>query len=270
MLKLRYNRKNLLEGCLKKDSRATFSIVVDTETDSLGRVIRWVNCLLIDPKANDVLLIQKMRKQFKFINKFYVIKGNKSFSNSKDGILFSKDGEKLISCPTSYIKTKCIIPYGVTKIEAQAFEEVPALSKIVVPSTVREFGLMCFAFNPNLEKIEFEPGIKHLDLTSLYGCTNLKYGYVDTRTNNIIISSAKPSQKKDVLELSFNPKSECDLFNISKQLLKKQSQLLHSSKDETITLRRTANDKILIDFNKMTGDGEINKNDFGDEDALGR
>lgn len=265
-LNLRYNRKNLLEGCVNKGRRGTFSIVVDTETDNLGRVIRWVNCLLIDPKVNDFLMIQKIRSQLDFINKFYVIKGNKYFS-SKDGILFNKKGDELISCPVSFAKTKYFIPYGVTKIESRAFEGVPTLSKIVVPATVKKFGLFCFAFNPNLEKIEFEPGIKKLDLSSLYGCSSLKYAYVDSYTKNIVISNLKSPNKEKYVGVDFNPNNKCDLSNIAKLLLEKQKGENKNNFEENIRLKRNEYDEDLL---RLIDSFKNNDNIISDEDSFGR
>ncbi len=252
---------------MNKNRRGTFSIIVDTETDSLGRVIRWINCLLIDPKANDFFMIQKIRSQLDFINKFYVIKGNKEFSSSKDGILFNKKGDVLVSCPVSFAKTKYFIPYGVTKIESRAFEGVPALSKIVIPSTVKKFGLFCFAFNPNLEKVEFEPGIKKLDLSSLYGCSALKYAYVDSNTKNIVISNLKSPNKEKCIGVDFNPNNKCDLLNISKLLLEKQKNEYKNNFEEIIRLNSNKQDDELL---RLIDSFKRDDKNLGDEGGFGR
>ena len=79
------------------------------------------------------------------LTKITVAAGNAAFK-SVDGILFTKDGKKLICCPGG--KTgKVIVPEGVTRIEECAFGSCDKLSSVKLPKSLESIGWEAFAYD---------------------------------------------------------------------------------------------------------------------------
>lgn len=74
-----------------------------------------------------------------------VANDNKDFKSTDDGVLFSKDGKKLISYPL--VKgTTYTVPDGVTTIGANAFNEHYTLSSVTIPKTVKTIEQSAFQY----------------------------------------------------------------------------------------------------------------------------
>lgn len=83
---------------------------------------------------------------------------------SIDGIVFSKDGTKLVLYPAKRPNTEYIIPEGTTTIPGGTFNNSP-LEKLVVAASVTTLAEGSFGNMPNLTELDFAKGSK---LTSLW------------------------------------------------------------------------------------------------------
>ena len=61
-----------------------------------------------------------------------------------DGVLYSKDGSKILYYPPTKISGEIIIPEGVTYIGAYCFYMSYGMTAITLPSTLREIGRNAF------------------------------------------------------------------------------------------------------------------------------
>ena len=105
--------------------------------------------------------------------------------SSKDGMLCTADGTKIILAPVAYApaKGKFTVPSGVYEIEEYAFWGVNSLKTVIIPGYVTEIGEYAFAgraFNgayPSIEKITVEGAVEDNTLSvgayAFYGQTNL-------------------------------------------------------------------------------------------------
>ena len=99
---------------------------------------------------------------------------NEEFS-SLDGVLCSKNGDKLIACPSQYNVVDYTIPEGVKEILPGAFEGCEKIKKVVFAKTVEIIGAKAFASMTALEEIVLPPDYPVLGDGLFMGCTNLKF-----------------------------------------------------------------------------------------------
>ena len=72
----------------------------------------------------------------------------------------------------------CVIPYGVERIEDNAFEECVELIKIFVPDSVKRIGSYAFAYCKNLIDVTISNSITHIDHAAFCECESLTNVYV--------------------------------------------------------------------------------------------
>lgn len=232
---------------MKKRKTEFYSLLFQEAKDDLGRFVHRSKYLILDKNAADPSVLPKLRAKFDFVNKYLVLKGNKAFS-VKDDMLFSSDGKTLISCPPATRHIVYAIPRQVTKISNFAFECTKTLAQLYIPSSVKDFGLLCFADNPNLERVEFEPGQKKIDLSCFFGCFGLKYGYVDPKTCNIVLSRRRAPKNIKCYNLNFDVYTDFDLSIVSKNLILDQEERVvdkNLQNDEKIRLKAQKGDEDL-------------------------
>lgn len=101
-----------------------------------------------------------------------VDENNTSFK-SIDGILYSKDGSKLLNYPVNKAGEKFTISKDVTDIGSSAFYGSVNLKSIEIPSSVTIIESGAFGFCKNLSSIIIPDGITNIGVGMFYGCTNL-------------------------------------------------------------------------------------------------
>ena len=75
---------------------------------------------------------------------------------TKDGVLFTKDGETLLYYPPAKADTTYIVPDGVTTIAAGAFEECNTIETIVFPDSLQTVEAGAFLRCENLDRVSFD------------------------------------------------------------------------------------------------------------------
>lgn len=106
------------------------------------------------------------------ITGFYFADDN-SFFSSKDGILFSKDGKRLVCMPPGLVEENTTVPEGVVGIDAFAFFGNTALKSVVLPQSLESIGERAFA-NCNLQSFDIGPNVKSIEGGVVMGNKNLK------------------------------------------------------------------------------------------------
>ncbi|MDR2572353.1 MAG: leucine-rich repeat domain-containing protein, partial [Oscillospiraceae bacterium] len=90
------------------------------------------------PASIDEIEPNAFRNLYELKN-IYVDKNNSSFK-TVDGILFSKDGSRLIKCPPKLGLSSYTLPDSVTTIERGAFYYCEALENIVLTGNLTKIG----------------------------------------------------------------------------------------------------------------------------------
>lgn len=113
----------------------------------------------------------------------------------QDGVLFSKDGKKLLYCPAKKFTGTYTIPSGVSEIGNMAFSN-SQMSNVVIPQSVKNIGNSAFRQSgitslvipasvtsvgdsicyecKSLKKVTIKPGLKELMEDSFHGCSALE------------------------------------------------------------------------------------------------
>lgn len=129
------------------------------------------------------------------LEQFQLDKKNNHFKVA-DGILFSKDGTKLISFPCGHKAKNYFVPNGVkviadgafagskieritlpeslVKIEEGSFHGCDHLKELDIPDSVTEIGQLAFRFCTNIEKVKLSNNLKSLNQQLFAGCDKLK------------------------------------------------------------------------------------------------
>ena len=98
---------------------------------------------------------------------------NNQAYQSKDGVLFSKDGKTLVQYPTGKKDTTYTIPAGVTTIGESAFEECENLTAVTIPNGVTTIGEWAFYACKNLATVTIGDSVTTIGESAFEKCENL-------------------------------------------------------------------------------------------------
>ena len=104
---------------------------------------------------------------------FEIDEENKDFL-TVDGVIFSKDGTRLIHYPQYRPGTSYIIPDGVDVIEAYSFSGTANLEQVVMPVSVRTIGRNAFENSRYLRSITLSNNLKLIEESAFRGCLSLE------------------------------------------------------------------------------------------------
>ncbi len=107
----------------------------------------------------------------KSLTAIYVESGSITFI-SKDGVLFTADGEELVMCPIA--KSSYTVPNGTTSIKGSAFYYCK-LTSVVIPESVTSIGNSAFCYCYDLKSVTFTgtSQIKSIESSVFYSCSKL-------------------------------------------------------------------------------------------------
>lgn len=114
------------------------------------------------------------------LKEFKLAKENKTFCVI-DGVLFSKDKKVLVGYPGGMGKDY-IIPKGVTKIEACAFEYCAKLTSVTIPETVKNIRPFAFANCTSITSITIPKSVTEIGWNAFDNCKSLKEIHVQPLT----------------------------------------------------------------------------------------
>lgn len=97
---------------------------------------------------------------------------NNANYSSIDGVLFNKDGKKLITYPFNH-GTTYAVPEGVTSIEMAAFMSSPVV-EVTLPSTLQTINSMAFSDASKLKGIVIPEGVTKMNVSTFTNCTSLE------------------------------------------------------------------------------------------------
>lgn len=90
---------------------------------------------------------------------------------AKDGFLIHKESRELVCGPRDLVE--CVIPEGVEKIGAFAFEYCLRLESLTVPEGVREIDVCAFAQNPMLWEVQLPASLENIGAEAFCDCPRL-------------------------------------------------------------------------------------------------
>ncbi|MBP3414197.1 MAG: InlB B-repeat-containing protein, partial [Clostridia bacterium] len=103
---------------------------------------------------------------------------------SVDGALFSKDGTKLLRCPSGR-EGFYTVPDTVTELGDSAFGYCEKLTGVALPDGIESIPYAQFYGCAKLESIYIPDGVTSIDMGAFYGCTALKDVYIPASVTEI-------------------------------------------------------------------------------------
>ncbi|MBQ6040074.1 MAG: leucine-rich repeat domain-containing protein [Oscillospiraceae bacterium] len=104
---------------------------------------------------------------------FHVAKGNKVFE-SRDGVLYTDDGDTLLRYPIGADPVDVEIPKGVKGIGNVAFACAPHLKSVTFPDSVETIGVSAFSNCESLESIVIPPKVTEIEAFTFNSCSSLR------------------------------------------------------------------------------------------------
>ena len=101
------------------------------------------------------------------------VENGNTFYASRDGVLYSKNFDTLIQCPSGLVGA-FIIPNSVTEIEAHAFRDGSGLTSIEIPNSVTSIGSYAFSYCIGLTSVEIPNSVTSIGDNAFSGCSGLK------------------------------------------------------------------------------------------------
>ena len=92
----------------------------------------------------------------------YIVDENNPYLKATDSILYSKDGTRLISCPSAL--KQVTIPTDVKNIEANAFSYIEGITQLNIPNSVTHIGHWAFGGCKNLKDIILSDSIQTIQM----------------------------------------------------------------------------------------------------------
>ena len=125
----------------------------------------------------------------------YEVSSKNNYFKSKDGILFSKDGKRLLNVPRRKKAANYLIPYGVKSIADHCFASCNRIQAVTMPDTVERVGDQGFIAS-GIQKIRLSRNLKSMGETAL--------GY--TKLTEAVIPGSLAEVPEDCLEYCKNLK----------------------------------------------------------------
>lgn len=151
----------LMAGSIANNDSITAVDLNKTITTAGGALSNLKNLTTLNVSAS-VTSLDGITSGCPKISTYNIDEGNATYK-SVDGIVFTKDGTKLVLYPAARPNTEYTIPEGTTTIPMNTFNNCP-LEKLTVAASVTGLSEESFTNMPNLTELDFATGSK---LTSL-------------------------------------------------------------------------------------------------------
>ncbi len=132
---------------------------------------RSVKSFYVPSKVNH--LSPSLFNSMDMLEEIIVDKENQHYK-SVDGVLFTKNGKRLVRYPTSKKGKKYIIPEGTKYISEYAFLDAKELEEVIIPETVERIGISSLSCCKALKKIELPNSIKSVSNSAFDANEKLK------------------------------------------------------------------------------------------------
>ena len=96
-----------------------------------------------------------------------VISAGNTCLETQDGVLFTKDGSRLVRFPAYKEESEYSVPEGIKSIDAYAFEECDGLSSVKLPDSVTSIGEKAFAGCDRLSTVRLPPELTEIGKDAL-------------------------------------------------------------------------------------------------------
>ena len=185
-----------------------------------------------------------------------------------EGVLFSADGETLITYPIGKKEESYVVPDGVKRIEPRAFARSLSLKTVVlpegleeigesefydcqnlenisIPDSVTALGYICFGFCLNLKNLKIGEGLSEIPADAFYFCRSLTE--VEIPRNIHTIGSAAFDYCSGITDVWYGgTKAEWNAIEIGDRNTNLQNAILHCQDDVSETVIITHPEPVTV------------------------
>lgn len=152
------NLKEITIDCKNKNYSAAGGVVYDKKK-RLVAIAPGITEAKIESQVTSIL--PNALSNLTNLERFTVQEGNTKYK-SEDGVLYSKDGKKLICYPVAKKETVFYVPKGVETIEETACFKQKNITQVVMSSSVRRIKSYAFAWCP-LKKVKLNKKLQVIE-----------------------------------------------------------------------------------------------------------
>lgn len=117
------------------------------------------------------------------ITGFYICEEGNNHFISKEGVLYTKDGESLVMFPPAIVTAEMTLPDGLKKIAPYAFSNCTVITKFNMPESLEEIGDFAFR-GTNISEFTVTKNVKKIGSGAFQSITKLtKFTVADGNTN---------------------------------------------------------------------------------------
>ena len=172
----------------------SFVYCKNLESVKIGDSVKTVNAFWNCDNLKTITIGKGLENDFTFQNcpklESVIISNENPNYTSKDGVIYSKDGTRLVYYPANLQGTEYVVLTGVTQISRNAFYYNQNLKKIVVPETVQAISSyddseVLFRYCKNLETIVLNNTVNNVPYDFCYNSESLSEIVIPEGAENI-------------------------------------------------------------------------------------
>ena len=161
----------LLDGCINL-KKVTLGKSISNFPYALFIRCTNLETIMINTEQ-DITIDSRVFESCNSVKEILVNEGNTKYK-SVDGVLYSKDGSKLVLYPLAKEGEEYAFDKNIKEIGNRAFEDNKKIKRMIVPNTVEKIGESAFEHCTGLEEITIDTKNNLSSSFILYGCSNLK------------------------------------------------------------------------------------------------
>lgn len=104
----------------------------------------------------------------------YTVDGANPYLQAVDGVLYSKDGEKLLAYPRGKTDGKCVVIDGTKEVCAYAFQGNDYLVSVKFPDGLSKIGERAFQYCSSLQAVNIPASLRKMGQSAFYDCPRVK------------------------------------------------------------------------------------------------
>lgn len=149
----------------------TFGDLKDLEKIHIPRGVEKIHKTFLNIYLSEHMIENKQIELIK-LSEITVDEENKFFKDIQ-GVLYSKDGKRLIKVPYNYNKKEFIVPETVEIVEESAFVGNHTIEKIIINDNVKKIEQLAFSYCVNLKEIQLPSNFDTIQPNTFENCVKL-------------------------------------------------------------------------------------------------
>lgn len=168
---------------------------IDKEAFSYCARLKWIKI----PKTVVEVEASAFNSCYK-LTRIYVDENNETLISDENGILYSKQENKIIRCPENYSNNTVTLPVGIKEIGQYAFYNCREIENIILPYTLEKISGFAFANLCKVSTLLIPKSVEHFDTSAITGWKKSQKVSFEKNCNYVIEYEVNEYKKHSYLE----------------------------------------------------------------------